>query len=309
MRISRVGGIIASASQRVAQPLLQVGTIPIIRRIVISYQRAGIFPIVVVTGAAEAEVRHELSGLGVIFLPNENAEQPELMESVRIGLRYLQGKCNRIVFTPVNVPMCTPDTLSKLIHSEQEIVIPSYHGKGGHPVMLAESVIPEILDYHGDDGLRGAMQSCRAERIWLEVEDRGILTNVNNGEELEEQCRIHNTSILHPTISVKLEREMPFFTSRLKLLLYLIADTENMRVSCAYSGIPHSKAWEMINTLEENVGYQVVERFRGGRTGGSTKLTERGKALLLAYQSFEEKIQEVAREEFQNRFISTKILS
>lgn len=53
MRISKVGGVIAAASQSVAQPLLQIGTIPIIRRIVISYQRAGIFPIVVVTGAAE----------------------------------------------------------------------------------------------------------------------------------------------------------------------------------------------------------------------------------------------------------------
>lgn len=308
MRISKIGGVIAAASQRVAQPLLQIGTIPIIRRIVISYQQAGIFPIVVVTGAAEAEVRHELSGLGVIFLPNEEAEHPELMESVRIGLRYLQGKCDRIAFTPVNVPMFTPDTLSALIRKEGSIVIPSYHGKGGHPVLLDKSVIPQILDYQSENGLRGAMQACDAGRTWLEVEDRGILTNVNNAEELEVQCKIHNTSILHPTVSMKLEREMPFFTPRLKLLLYLIADTENMRVSFAYSGIPHSKAWEMINTLEENVGYQVVKRFRGGRTGGSTKLTARGKELLLAYQSFEEKMQEVALEEFQNRFICTKIL-
>lgn len=308
MRISKVGGVIAAASQSVAQPLLQIGTIPIIRRIVISYQRAGIFPIVVVTGAAEAEVRHELSGLGVIFLPNEEAEHPELMESVRIGLRYLQGKCDRVAFTPVNVPMFTPDTLSALIQKEGRIVIPSYHGKGGHPVLLDKSVIPQILDYQGENGLRGAMQACDAGRTWLDVADRGILTNVNNAEELEEQCKAHNTSILHPTVSMKLEREMPFFTPRLKLLLYLIADTENMRVSCAYSGIPHSKAWEMINTLEENVGYQVVKRFRGGRTGGSTKLTERGKELLLAYQSFEEKMQEVALEEFRNRFICTKIL-
>lgn len=308
MRIRKVGGIIAAASQSVAQPLLQIGTIPIIRRIVISYQQAGIFPIVVVTGAAEAEVRHELSGLGVIFLPNEEAERPQLIESVRIGLRYLQGKCDRIAFTPVNVPMFTPATLSALIHTEGGLVVPSYHGKGGHPVLLDKSVIPQILDYQGENGLRGAMQACDAGRTWLDVEDRGILTNVNNAEELEAQCKIHNTSILHPTVSMKLEREMPFFTPRLKLLLYLIADTENMRVSCAYSGIPHSKAWEMINTLEENVGYQVVKRFRGGRTGGSTKLTDRGKELLLAYQSYEEKMQEVALEEFQNRFICTKIL-
>jgi len=55
MKISRISGVIAAASKKDAEPLLQIGTIPIIKRIVISFQQAGIFPIVVVTGAEEDE--------------------------------------------------------------------------------------------------------------------------------------------------------------------------------------------------------------------------------------------------------------
>lgn len=56
MRISQVGGIIAAASQKVAKPMMQVGSIPIIRRIVITFQQAGVFPIVVITGVDEDKV-------------------------------------------------------------------------------------------------------------------------------------------------------------------------------------------------------------------------------------------------------------
>ena len=123
MNLRKVGGIIAVANHEVAKPLLQVGQIPIIRRIVITYQQVGVFPIVVVVGGDDEELKRELSALGVIFLKHEQDRTPELMDSVRTGLRYLQGKCSRVVFAPVNVPMFTPDTLQTLLGTAGEIVV------------------------------------------------------------------------------------------------------------------------------------------------------------------------------------------
>ena len=104
MKISRIGGVIAAASKKDAEPLLQIGNIPIIKRIVISFQQAGIFPIVIVTGADEEEIRYQLSSYGVIFIRNENYEQPELFESVKIGLQYLHRKCDPIVPNTLSPP-------------------------------------------------------------------------------------------------------------------------------------------------------------------------------------------------------------
>ena len=308
MKISKVGGIIAAGSREIAQPLLQVGTIPIIRRIAISYRQAGIFPIVVITGEDREDIIRQLSGLGVIFLTNPDENSAELMQSVRTGLQYLHSKCERIVFTPVNVPMFTPDTLMRLIQTEGDVVTPVYQGRGGHPIVLSDAFVPQILAFQGSGGLREAVEAAGLQRVRVEVADKGVVTSVHNEEELQAQLQAHNNSILRPVLHMQLEQERGFFSERVKLLLFLIADTHNMRTSCQYSGIAGSKAWDMINKLEQNLGYQVVERRRGGKTGGGTVLTSQAEEFLFAYQSFEEYICKIAQEEYQKRFICTKII-
>lgn len=308
MKISKVGGVIAVANREIAKPLLHVGTIPIIRRIVITYQQVGIFPVVVVVSGDFEELKRELSSFGVIFLEHGEKENPELMDSVFLGLHYLQGKCDRVAFTPVNVPMFTPTTLLNLINTEGNVVAPSCNGRGGHPILIADHVIPQILSYRGSGGLRDALEAEGIRRTWVNVDDAGILANAHDQQALIDQLDTHNFAILHPALHMRLEQEEPFFSARLKLLLYLIGDTQNMRTACTYSGIALSKAWVMINRLEQNLGYSIVERQRGGRSGGSTKLTEEGERFLIAYHEFEQAVHQFSQQEFQNRFISTKII-
>ena len=108
VKFGKVGGMIAAASKKDAAPLLQIGSISIIKRIVLIMQRAGVFPIVVVTGTEEQEVVHQLAPLGVIFLQHEQCDAPELFSSVKLGISFLKDKCDKVVFTPVNTPMFSP---------------------------------------------------------------------------------------------------------------------------------------------------------------------------------------------------------
>lgn len=308
MHISRVGGIIAAASLKTAVPMLQIGSISIVERIVITFQQAGIFPIVVITGADEENLRYQLSSYGVIFIPNEQPEAPPLFDSVKIGLRYLQGKCDRVAFTPVNVPMFTPETLTRLRQTEGDVVTPSYDGHAGHPVILSNDIIPQILSYDGENGLRGAISVLGPRRVFLSVHDKGILVNVRNEQDLRSQLAEHNHAILHPMVRLSIARESSFFDARLKLLLFLISDTQNIRRACASMGLSYGKAWNMINRLEVELGYRVVNRRRGGRHGGSTLLTEQGTAFLLTYQRYEETVFHFAQDQFQTMFILPKII-
>ena len=308
MKLGKVGGIIAVADTDAAMPLLQVGTIPIIQRIVITYKQVGIFPIVVVTGPENDEIKRQLSPYGVVFLKNPDEENPQLLDSVRIGLQFLSGKCDRAAITPVNVPMFSPATLAALIENEGDIVVPSFKSRGDHPVVLSEQVFSHILSYTSDKGLRGALAAWEQPRNWVEVEDKGVVTHIRNETELLSQLEEHNSAILHPVLHMKLEQESAFFSDRLKLLLYLLADTNNMRTSCAWSGIAHSKAWDMINRLEQHLGYTVVERQRGGKSGGSTRLTQQGMDFLIAYHDFEQTVHKFTQDEFKKRFIYTKII-
>lgn len=137
MKFGSVGAVIAAASKKDAVPLLKVGSIPIVRRIVLTLQQAGVFPIVVVTGTEELEVTHQVAPLGVVFIKNTECEKPELFSSVKLGLSYLQGKCDRVVFTPVNAPMFFAQTLHTLLSCDADIVTPTYDGRGGHPICCA----------------------------------------------------------------------------------------------------------------------------------------------------------------------------
>lgn len=306
MRISRTGGLIAAGSRRVALPMLQVGSIPIVERIVITFQQAGIFPIVIVTGADEADVKYRMAGHGVIFLHSEQPDGTELFSSVKQGLRYLHGKCGRVVFAPVNVPMFTPSTLTRLLAEEGDVVIPSCRGRGGHPVVIAENVIGDLLAYGGGDGLRGALRSLGDRRRWLRVEDEGVLASIHDPRQLEERLAAHNGELLHPMLHMRLEREAAFFDGRLKLLLFLIDDAGSVRRACDAMAISCGKAWDLINRLERELGYQVVERRQGGHRGGNTRLTERGAQFLRRYQSFEERVFQFAQNQFQDTFFCTK---
>lgn len=302
MKISRIGGVIAAASKKDAEPLLQIGTIPIIKRIVISFQQAGIFPIVVVTGAEEDEVKYQLSSYGVIFIRNENCEQPELIDSVKIGLKYLLGKCDRMVFTPVNVPMFTPVTLSSLLAASGDIVTPSCKDKGGHPIVLSETIIPEIIAYAGNGGLKAAITAMAGRRIFLPVDDPGIYISVRDSRQLEAYLAEHNRALLHPTVHLNLQRESIFFHTRIKLLLYLILDTHSVRSACDRMALSYGKAWDMLNKLEAETGYHIVERKHGGRRGGNTTLTLQGIQFLINWQKLEDNIFQFTQKEFSTLF-------
>jgi len=308
MKISKVGGIIAAASKKDAYPMLQIGHIPIVKRIVLTFQQAGIFPIVIVTGAAEDEVKSQLSDYGVIFLQNANNEAPSLFESVKIGLSYLQDKCERVAFAPVNVPMFTPDTLKLLISTDSDIVTPSYRQAGGHPVLLSSSIIPAILAYEGDNGLRGAVASMEHRRKWVEVEDEGVISSVWNPERLNAYLDSHNRAILHPFMRISIEKETLFFNGRVKLLLLLIADTHSVRTACGQMALSYAKAWDMLNTLEAELGYPIIERRQGGSHGGKTELNGKGFLLLKAFQEFEDNVFRYSQNEFNRIFRDTNIL-
>lgn len=308
MHISRVGGVIAAASKKDAVPLLQVGTISIVKRTVISFQQAGIFPIVIITGTEEDEVKYQLAPFGVIFIRNEQCESPELFESVKIGLRFLKDKCDKVVFTPVNVPMFTPVTLKKLIGADVGIAVPRYNGQGGHPIAIRNDMIGRVLSYTGDNGLRGVVEALSMFRLWVEVEDEGVAISIHDRAQLQARLDEHNRAILNPIVKVSIEKETVFFDSRAKLLLYLIADTQSVRKACSHMALSLGKAWDVLNKLEQELGYTVVERHHGGSRGGKTRLTERGTLFLAAYQEFEESILLRSQQEFERLFKEQKLI-
>ncbi|QJW46328.1 NTP transferase domain-containing protein [bacterium BFN5] len=300
------GGIIVAAGKQSARrepnPLLKIGSISVIKRIVLTFQQVGISPIVVIIGYNAEEIEHDLADYGVIFLRNDNYESSQMFDSAKIGLRFLQEKCDQVLFNPVTIPMVTPETIQRMIECSAAVTSPSYHGKSGHPLLISAELIPLIMQYDGTMGMRGAIDNLGAVRHWLDLEDEGILHNMDDIDCLDQLLKKHNQHILHPFIRISIEKESLFFNSKTKLLLLLIQHTHSVRSACRHIALSYSKAWKMLNVLEQELGYAVVERKHGGSNGGKTYLTPEGTVFLEKFQQFEENVRQYAKAEFDRLF-------
>lgn len=306
MPISKIGGLIAAASKKATRPTLKFGSITVVQQLVLTFQQAGVFPIVVVTGVEADEVKYSLAGRGVVFLYNEEYQDPELFESVRIGLDFLKNISERTVFAPVNVPFFSPATLRALFAAQGDIVTPTYNQKGGHPIVLANSTISEILSYQGSEGLRGALAQMEQKRCRIEVLDEGILLNIHQTDALKAHLEKNKENFLHPYLRLSLEAEEELFSARAKLLLLLIGEMHSVRTAGDMMAMSPSKAWDILNKLEAALGYPLITRRKGGRTGSGSDLTPEGLHFLKAFQQYEEEVQEFSGRLFQQMLQSSE---
>lgn len=297
MKVSRIGGVIAAANPEAAFPMRAAGPVSAIKRIVLMLRQAGVFPIVIITGAQEEEVRYELSASGVVFLPAAEGGKNDLFSSLKTGLEFLRGKCDKVIFSPVNAPLFTPKTLESLVSAGGEAATPSYGGKSGHPVMISQGLIPELLESN-KEGLDAFLNSIGSRREHVPVDDPGITCTVHEPERMEEYLASHRREMLHPTLRLGIEREEIIVGPRAKLLLLLIDHTRSVNRACGMMALSYSKAWDILNRLERELEYRLVERKHGGNRGGSTMLTAQGRAFLVAYQDMEERVLACAREVF-----------
>lgn len=310
-QIKRTAGIIATAHMKVSrnQPdsMRPVGSISAIKRIVMAFLKADVNPIVIITGPDADFIERELALYSVLFLKTEQDTQSELLKLAQVGIRYLMGKCDQVLFTPANTALFSPQTLNQLIHMNAPAAAPSYRRSGGHPILLSSELFPALLSYSGKGGIPQALHSLGIERQWLEVEDRGVLPDLDRIEQDDELITVHNELLFRPFLRIRLGKETTFMGGRIKLLLSLIDETHSVRKACSHISVSYSKAWNMLNHLEEELGYEVLTRHQGGKNGGKTELTPAGKQFLLDFSAFEANVRQYAADEFERIFRKPKL--
>lgn len=300
--MDNIGGLIVAAgdcgSREEITPLMKLGSVSVIRRMVMTLQQADIKPIVVVTGYHALEVEQHLSGYDVIFLRNEDYENTDKLYSAKLGMAYLKDKCDGIIFTPVTIPMYTAETVKKLIAMKRKIVVPVHRGKRGHPIFLSADVLSRIMKYEGAGGLKGALTQLESVYEYVEVQDKGTLLNAEKIDKWDEVLDISRLTDIHPFVRINLAKETTVLDSRARLLLTLIDEVHSVKGACKYMALSIGKAWIILNDLEEALGYPVVERRQGGKSGGKTNLTEEGRIFLNKYRLYEESVRKIAYDKF-----------
>jgi len=81
-------------------------------------------------------------------------------------------------------------------------------------------------------------------------------------------------------------------------LLEAIDATGSLKAAADALGMSYRKAWGDLRSAEAAVGQVLLERRRGGRCGGETRLTKEGKRWVKAYARFRARVEAALLREF-----------
>jgi molybdenum cofactor cytidylyltransferase len=137
--------------------------------------------VIVVTGYNSQECQKLLEHRrGVLITLNPDFAKG-MFSSVQQGIKELQSDTFFII--PGDQPMVQPQTLTRILATDGDIVNPSFKGKKGHPVLFRNDCRQGILDMPKEGILRDFIHNRGAEVV--DVEDEGILLDIDTDEDYE----------------------------------------------------------------------------------------------------------------------------
>lgn len=82
-------------------------------------------------------------------------------------------------------------------------------------------------------------------------------------------------------------------------LLKTINKLGNLKEALNAHGLTYRKTWNNLNRIEKKLGFQLIERQRGGKSGGKTYLTDEGKIILNSFNNLHLKLDKLINESLQ----------
>ena len=186
-----IAGIIlaAGASRRMGSPkaLLEYRGETFLNRLIRVFSRF-CDPVIVVGGLHADAIREHLGRNQMnraLLVVNPDPDRGQL-SSLQTALAEVPDTASGFLFVPVDCPTVQESTVAGLIaefrRQSPPFVIPRFEGKRGHPVCAARSTIAEFLALPPTAETRAVVNLHADEIEYLEVEDPGVLADIDNLE-------------------------------------------------------------------------------------------------------------------------------
>jgi len=183
--IRKTGAVILAAgySSRMGEfkPLMPVGNMTAVERIIGSAKNAGIDDIVLVTGYNREKLSKITETYGIKEAFNSLFSQG-MFTSIKAGISRLDKDTEGFFIMPVDCPLIKEETLEKLTEGKaDQMAVPTYMGKKGHPLYVPAIYAGEILALDNSDSFktitdkyedRMIRQETGSESVVLDMDDK-----------------------------------------------------------------------------------------------------------------------------------------
>jgi molybdate transport repressor ModE-like protein len=245
-----------------------------------------------VVGPEDKKSERQLAQNDVIFL--RCPEDTGFFQGLQKGLSFMRGKFDRVFVVPGDVPPFLPSTLRAMLKSTASLAVPEANSVNGYPLLLDNRAMDFLVSQPDYNTAKDEISRGELLIESIHVDDIGILLH---GEDMSVKTALiekHSEQLSRPMMDIAIHGSTLLYDPRLSTLLHLVEYTRSVQDACSMMQISYSTAWNMLNHAEDELGFPLVMRNRGGASGPGTVLTEKGRRLMDAYDQFSERMKKEA---------------
>ena len=163
----------------------KIKDVPLIKHSVQNILSSSINELIIVLG-------HEKEIIETIIKKNERIKfafnrnfKDGMASSIKAGLNHLSKKSNAFFICLGDMPMVDKNIYNKLIKSRynNEIVVPTFKGQQGNPVLFSISMKEKIMSIQGDNGAKKIIELNNHKLLNLDIDDQCVIKNFNTQDD------------------------------------------------------------------------------------------------------------------------------
>jgi len=155
--------------------------IPLIKHSVKNILVSSIDELIVVLGYQKEVIKKIIDkNEKVKFVFNENFENG-MASSIKTGLNHLSEKTEAFFICLGDMPMVNHDIYNQMIKlkNNKEIIVPTYKGQQGNPVLFSNSMKEKIITIQDDMGAKKILELNKNKILYLETNNINVTKNFN----------------------------------------------------------------------------------------------------------------------------------
>jgi molybdenum cofactor cytidylyltransferase len=150
---------------------------------------------IVVIGSHNKELTRELAEYSLLLVENTRFEEG-MLSSVQVGFAAIQPDSDAAIVLLGDQPMVSEEVINRLISVFQKtakgLIIPTFNGKRGHPVLISSKYQESIQLLNPEIGLRDLFLKNSQDILEIEVQSDNVLKDIDTPEDYQRESNSTN---------------------------------------------------------------------------------------------------------------------
>lgn len=155
--------------------------------------------IIVVTGFKYEKIEKLVKDYEKVVTVYNDNYQKGMFTSIKKGISQVESE--KFFLTPGDYPLINKKVIEEILtksikeeNKNKEVIIPSFYGKGGHPILADSSIVQDILVKSDDYNLREFLKNRKV--AYEIIEDKSIILDVDTAQDYNEALSEFNKKLI-----------------------------------------------------------------------------------------------------------------